>query len=143
MFLAKNVLKLFVEKYNIASHKNSFFFSIPFNFYLHEFISKFLIPKRIILHLKQDNNNLLVYLPRNQNFCFFFSVPNHRKTFFSCKNNYLFHINKSSLPLVRDFYIIQTNKGLLSFEDSLNNRKGGKLFLSIFFYDKRQLKEFK
>lgn len=143
MFIKRSVLKLFIVKYNNATHRNLFKFFIPYHVDILFFIKKFLIPRRIVLHLTIEKSFIFLFLPKDQPFRYFISMPNNRKTFFSCSSTYLAHVNKSSLPVVRDFYILQTKKGLLSFEEALLLKESGTLFLSIFFFDKRQLQIFK
>lgn len=92
-----------------------------------------------MLGYKREGCFLVILLEREGTFNYFLRISKPKRSFAGVRHSYLNHIAKSSVPLVRDFYILHTCEGFLSYEETLSRGLGGQLVFQISFFDRRQL----
>jgi ribosomal protein S8 len=143
MSFIKQSLVNFASSYNMASLS----FKKNFKVKVHDekliiFIKKFLIPLNVVLSFEEQkiNNNtkqLKIFLNHSHYIRYSLKVNLKEKVFTGVPKKYLTHIKKSSYSIVRDIYILETNEGFFTFEETLQKNLSGNLVMIISFFDYR------
>lgn len=143
MTFITNNLTNFASKYNgcMSTFKKNFKIKVQDENLL-LFIKKFLIPINAVLSvdlIRKEGKikQLKIYLNNSNYLRFFITIISKGNNFTGYSKKYLKYVKKSSHNLVRDIYILQTNKGFLTLEEALQKKTSGRLIMIISFFDYR------